>query len=297
VCCAVQQPAARLTPLQASKLWASLAYQGRNSGAASESFDSKLDFSAALNTPATKPNPVRLVPETPASFGSFAAAVVARSKPQKIKVKPRRTVKRPTSYGSSSSSSSSSSVSSSDSELDGRSEQAHSPIVISHGSFVVFMDEQKPAAAAAYPAASAKELVSILNAQWRQLTPQQQQKCVRLDCAAARGVSPAHVPPLRYQDPHSPVVTKKVVPPSPSSPLPVMRKPPPKPHTHKVVRVDSSEDDMVNISSSSSSSSSNEGDSDDSGFSSGHDNDGDALSAVFSKCRQYAMTSSLYMFL
>jgi len=78
-----------------------------------------------------------------------------------------------------------------------------------------------------------------------------------------------------------------------------MRKPPPKPQTHKVVRVDSSEDDMVNISSSSSSSSSssNEGDSDDSGFSSGHDNDGDALSAVFSKCRQYVTTSSLYMFL
>jgi hypothetical protein len=38
------------------------------------------------------------------------------------------------------------------------------------------MDEQKPAAAAANPSASAKELVSILNAQWRQLTPQQQQK-------------------------------------------------------------------------------------------------------------------------
>ena len=189
MCYIVLRRVACLTPLQASKLWASLAYQGRNSGVAFESFYSKLDFPdfpAELNTPATKPNPVRLVPETP-SFGSFGAAVVARSKAQKIKVKPRRTVKRPTSYGSSSSSSSSSSVSSSDSELDGRSasEQAHSPIVISHGSFVVFMDEQKPAAAAAYPAASAKELVSILNAQWRLLTPQQQQKCVRLGCAAA----------------------------------------------------------------------------------------------------------------
>jgi hypothetical protein len=40
------------------------------------------------------------------------------------------------------------------------------------------MDEQRPAAAAAHPSASAKELVSILNTQWRQLTPQQQQKYV-----------------------------------------------------------------------------------------------------------------------
>jgi hypothetical protein len=158
----------RLTLLQATKFWASLAYQ-RPAGYSGDS-------PAALNTPATKPNPVRLVPETPPSFGSFGTAVLARSKAQKIKVKPRRTIKRPTSYGSSSSSSSS--VSNSDSELDGHgaSEQAHSPIVISHGSFVLFMDEQKPAAAAAHPAASAKELVSILNAQWRQLTPQQQQK-------------------------------------------------------------------------------------------------------------------------
>jgi hypothetical protein len=161
-------------------MWASLAYQGRNSGASAGSLDSKAASPALLNTPATKPNPVRLVPETPASFGSFGAAIVARSKAQKIKVKPRRTIKRPSSYGSSSSSSSdSSSASDSDSDSEPEpSDKAHSPIVISHGSFVVFMDEQKPAVAAAHPSASAKELVSILNTQWRQLTPQQQQKYV-----------------------------------------------------------------------------------------------------------------------
>ena len=159
-------------------MWASLAYQGRNSGASAGSLDSKAASPALLNTPATKPNPVRLVPETP-SFGSFGAAIVARSKAQKIKVKPRRKIKRPSSYGSSSSSSDSSSASDSDSDSEPEpSAKAHSPIVISHGSFVVFMDEQRPVAAAAHPSASAKELVSILNTQWRQLTPQQQQKYV-----------------------------------------------------------------------------------------------------------------------
>ena len=158
--------------VQASKLWASLAYQGRNSGSGTSGLDSKGSSPFASNTPATKPNPVRLVPETPASFG---ASVIARSKAQAVKVKPRRMIKRPSSL--SSSSSSSSSATTSDSELD-PPEKTSSPLVISHGSFVAFMDEQRPAAAAAHPSASAKELVSILNAQWRQLTPQQQQRYV-----------------------------------------------------------------------------------------------------------------------
>jgi hypothetical protein len=156
-------------------MWASLAYQGRNSGVSSGSLDSKGASPVLLSTPATKPNPVRLVPETPTSFGT---AAVARSKAQKLKVKPRRTIKRTSSFSSSSCSSSAiDSDSASASDLDA-SDKPHSPIVISHGSFVAFMDEQKPAAAAANPSASTKELVSILNAQWRQLTPQQQQKYV-----------------------------------------------------------------------------------------------------------------------
>lgn len=72
--------------------------------------------------------------------------------------------------------------------------------------------------------------------------------------------------------------------------MPVMRKPLPIPPPRKVVRVDSSEDDVVKVSSSSdgSSSSSSESDPDDSGFSSEADSDGDALSSVFRKCKQYA---------
>jgi hypothetical protein len=74
--------------------------------------------------------------------------------------------------------------------------------------------------------------------------------------------------------------------------MPVFRKPLPVPPHRKVVRVDSSEEDVVNVSSSSddssSSSSNSEADSDDSGFSSDAGNDGDALSSVFRKCRQYA---------
>jgi hypothetical protein len=132
--------------------------------------DSKDSSPFALSTPATKPNPIRLVPETPASFG---ASIVARSKAQGVKVKPRK-IKRPTSLSSSSSSDGGGDTTS-DSELD---QKASSPLVISHGSFVAFMDEQRPAAAAAHPSASAKELVSILNAQWRQMTPQQQQRYV-----------------------------------------------------------------------------------------------------------------------
>ena len=100
--------------VQASKLWASLAYQGRNSGGVTSGLDSKGSSPFALSTPATKPNPVQLVPETPASFG---ASVIARSKAQGVKVKPRRIIKRPSSF-SSSSSSNSSSATTSDSELD-----------------------------------------------------------------------------------------------------------------------------------------------------------------------------------
>jgi hypothetical protein len=62
-----------------------------------------------------------------------------------------------------------------------------------------------------------------------------------------------------------------------------MRKPPPP----KVVQVESSEDEVLNISSSSSDSSS-EGDSDESGSSSGAENDRDALTTVFNKCKRYA---------
>ncbi len=63
-----------------------------------------------------------------------------------------------------------------------------------------------------------------------------------------------------------------------------MRKPPPP----KVVQVESSEDEVLNISSSSSSSSGSEEDSDESGSSSEAENDRDALSTVFKKCKRYA---------
>ena len=62
-----------------------------------------------------------------------------------------------------------------------------------------------------------------------------------------------------------------------------------KPQPPKVVQVESSEDEVLNISSSSSSGdSSSEGDSDESGSSSGAENDRDALSTVFNKCKRYA---------
>ncbi len=66
-----------------------------------------------------------------------------------------------------------------------------------------------------------------------------------------------------------------------------MRKLLPKPQPPKVVHVDSSEDEVLHISSSSSSSgdSSNEGDS---GSTSGSENGSDDLSSVFKKCKQYA---------
>jgi hypothetical protein len=72
--------------------------------------------------------------------------------------------------------------------------------------------------------------------------------------------------------------------------MPVFRKPLPAPPPRKVVRVDSSEEDVVNVSSSSqnSSSSSSEAECDNSGLSSEADNSGDALCSVFRKCKQYA---------
>jgi len=81
-----------------------------------------------------------------------------------------------------------------------------------------------------------------------------------------------------------------------------MRKPLPRPPPPKVVRVDSSDEEVLEISSNSSSSSSSssgdgsssssEADSD-SGYGSASHDDGDALHTVFKKCRKYATRLSV----